>query len=75
VEGGAMMYARPAKPDGGADSGVLLSGDHARMRVWREQEVRARREASGRFRAEEVRAGGARPLDGAHPPSPREENR
>jgi tRNA (guanine37-N1)-methyltransferase len=47
---GPPVYTRPAEWDGEAVPGVLLSGDHAQIRAWREREAleRARvREAGG----------------------------
>ena len=39
---GPPVYTRPAEWDGEAVPGVLLSGNHARIRVWREREMRER---------------------------------
>lgn len=39
---GPPQYTRPAEWDGERVPPVLLSGDHAKIRVWREQEARAR---------------------------------
>lgn len=39
---GPPVYTRPAEWDGEAVPGVLLSGDHARIRAWREREARER---------------------------------
>lgn len=39
---GPPQYTRPAVWDGEAVPGVLLSGDHAKIRVWREREARAK---------------------------------
>jgi tRNA (guanine37-N1)-methyltransferase len=49
---GPPMYTRPASWDGEEVPGVLLSGNHAEIRAWRERESRIRaraREAGGRF--------------------------
>ncbi len=43
---GPPVYTRPAEWDGEAVPGVLLSGDHARIRAWREREARERARAS-----------------------------
>ncbi|HEV8044458.1 MAG TPA: tRNA (guanosine(37)-N1)-methyltransferase TrmD [Rubrobacter sp.] len=47
---GPPTYTRPARWDGEAVPGVLLSGDHARIRAWREREAgeRARARTTGR---------------------------
>ena len=47
---GTPTYTRPASWDGEAVPGVLLSGDHARIRAWREREAgeRARARTTGR---------------------------
>jgi len=42
---GPPAYTRPAAWDGEAVPGVLLSGDHARIRAWREREARERARA------------------------------
>ena len=42
---GPPAYTRPASWDGEAVPGVLLSGDHARIRAWREREARERTQA------------------------------
>jgi tRNA (guanine37-N1)-methyltransferase len=42
---GPPMYTRPAQWDGEAVPGVLLSGNHARIRAWREREARERARA------------------------------
>jgi tRNA (guanine37-N1)-methyltransferase len=39
---GSPVYTRPAEWDGEAVPGVLLSGNHAQIRVWRENEMRER---------------------------------
>lgn len=39
---GPPQYTRPAEWDGEAVPGVLLSGDHARIRAWREEQARMR---------------------------------
>ncbi len=39
---GPPAYTRPALWDGEEVPGVLLSGDHAKVRAWREREARAR---------------------------------
>jgi tRNA (guanine37-N1)-methyltransferase len=39
---GPPVYTRPAEWDGEAVPGVLLSGNHAQIRVWRENEMRER---------------------------------
>jgi tRNA (guanine37-N1)-methyltransferase len=39
---GPPVYTRPAEWDGEQVPGVLLSGDHARIRAWREREARER---------------------------------
>ncbi len=39
---GPPMYTRPYEWDGEAVPGVLLSGDHAKIRAWRESEGRER---------------------------------
>jgi tRNA (guanine37-N1)-methyltransferase len=44
---GPPVYTRPAEWDGEAVPGVLLSGDHARIRAWREREARERARARG----------------------------
>ena len=47
---GPPTYTRPASWDGEEVPGVLLSGDHARIRAWREREAgeRARARTTGR---------------------------
>ena len=47
---GPPTFTRPAQWDGEAVPGVLLSGDHAKVRAWREREARerARARATGR---------------------------
>ena len=42
---GPPTYTRPALWDGEEVPGVLLSGDHAKVRAWREREARARARA------------------------------
>ena len=42
---GPPMYTRPAAWDGEEVPGVLLSGNHAEIRAWRERESRARARA------------------------------
>jgi tRNA (guanine37-N1)-methyltransferase len=42
---GPPVYTRPARWDGEAVPSVLLSGDHARIRAWREREARMRTRA------------------------------
>jgi tRNA (guanine37-N1)-methyltransferase len=42
---GPPVYTRPAEWDGEAVPGVLLSGNHARIRAWREREARERARA------------------------------
>ena len=42
---GPPVYTRPAQWDGEAVPGVLLSGNHAQIRAWREREARARARA------------------------------
>jgi tRNA (guanine37-N1)-methyltransferase len=42
---GPPAYTRPALWDGEEVPGVLLSGDHAKVRAWREREARARARA------------------------------
>jgi tRNA (guanine37-N1)-methyltransferase len=42
---GPPVYTRPAEWDGEAVPSVLLSGDHARIRAWREREARERAQA------------------------------
>jgi tRNA (guanine37-N1)-methyltransferase len=42
---GPPVYTRPAEWDGEAVPGVLLSGNHAQIRVWREREARERARA------------------------------
>lgn len=42
---GPPTYTRPAVWDGEEVPGVLLSGDHAKVRAWREQEARERTRA------------------------------
>src|SRR5215210_5743516 len=44
---GPPVYTRPAEWDGERVPRVLLSGDHARIRAWREREARARARAKG----------------------------
>jgi tRNA (guanine37-N1)-methyltransferase len=39
---GPPVYTRPARWNGEAVPGVLLSGNHAEIRAWREREARAR---------------------------------
>jgi tRNA (guanine37-N1)-methyltransferase len=39
---GPPTYTRPALWDGEEVPGVLLSGDHAKIRAWRESEARER---------------------------------
>ena len=39
---GPPVYTRPAEWDGEAVPGVLLSGNHAQIRAWREREMRER---------------------------------
>jgi len=39
---GPPVYTRPAEWDGTPVPGVLLSGDHARIRAWREEQARLR---------------------------------
>ena len=39
---GPPQYTRPAEWDGEAVPGVLVSGDHARIRAWREEQSRLR---------------------------------
>jgi tRNA (guanine37-N1)-methyltransferase len=51
---GAPVYTRPAEWDGEAAPAVLLSGDHAKIRAWREREAHARGGAAGEARAEEA---------------------
>ena len=48
---GPPTYTRPALWDGEEVPGVLLSGDHAKIRAWRESEARERTRArtSGRM--------------------------
>ena len=43
---GPPVYTRPAEWDGEQVPGVLLSGDHARIRAWREREARERARAT-----------------------------
>jgi tRNA (guanine37-N1)-methyltransferase len=43
---GPPTYTRPATWDGEQVPGVLLSGDHAKIRAWREREARERTRAS-----------------------------
>lgn len=47
---GPPVYTRPASWDGEVVPGVLLSGDHARIRAWREREAgeRARARTTGK---------------------------
>jgi tRNA (guanine37-N1)-methyltransferase len=45
---GPPTYTRPALWDGEEVPGVLLSGDHAKIRAWREREARARARTTGR---------------------------
>jgi tRNA (guanine37-N1)-methyltransferase len=45
---GPPVYTRPAEWDGEPVPGVLLSGDHARIRAWREHAARERAAAQGR---------------------------
>ena len=42
---GPPVYTRPAEWDGEAVPGVLLSGNHTQIRVWREREARERARA------------------------------
>jgi tRNA (guanine37-N1)-methyltransferase len=42
---GPPVYTRPARWDGEAVPSVLLSGDHAQIRAWREREARERARA------------------------------
>ena len=42
---GPPVYTRPAEWDGEAVPGVLLSGNHAQIRAWREREARERARA------------------------------
>jgi tRNA (guanine37-N1)-methyltransferase len=42
---GPPVYTRPARWDGEAVPGVLLSGNHAEIRAWREREARERAQA------------------------------
>jgi tRNA (guanine37-N1)-methyltransferase len=42
---GPPVYTRPARWDGEAVPGVLLSGNHAEIRAWREREARERARA------------------------------
>ncbi|MDP8951490.1 MAG: tRNA (guanosine(37)-N1)-methyltransferase TrmD [Actinomycetota bacterium] len=42
---GPPQYTRPAAWDGEEVPAVLLSGDHAKIRAWREEEARARADA------------------------------
>jgi tRNA (guanine37-N1)-methyltransferase len=44
---GPPNYTRPAFWDGEEVPGVLLSGDHAKIRAWREGEARARARTTG----------------------------
>jgi len=44
---GPPVYTRPAEWDGERVPRVLLSGDHARIRAWREREARERARARG----------------------------
>jgi tRNA (guanine37-N1)-methyltransferase len=44
---GAPQYTRPAVWDGEEVPAVLLSGNHAEIRAWREEEARARAKARG----------------------------
>ena len=44
---GPPMYTRPALWDGEEVPGVLLSGNHAEIRAWRERESRTRARARG----------------------------
>jgi tRNA (guanine37-N1)-methyltransferase len=39
---GPPQYTRPAEWDGEEVPGVLLSGDHARIRAWREEQAHLR---------------------------------
>ena len=39
---GPPQYTRPAEWDGETVPGVLVSGDHARIRAWREEQARLR---------------------------------
>lgn len=45
---GPPQYTRPAEWDGVAVPGVLLSGDHARINAWREEQAHARASQSKR---------------------------
>jgi tRNA (guanine37-N1)-methyltransferase len=45
---GPPTYTRPALWDGEEVPGVLLSGDHAKIRAWREREARERARTTGR---------------------------
>lgn len=47
---GPPMYTRPFEWDGEAVPGVLLSGDHAKVRAWRESEARKRLRAREAWR-------------------------
>ena len=62
---GPPQYTRPAEWDGVRVPGVLLSGNHAEIRAWRER--------AARVRAEERAAEGG-PLHDFEPESSREEN-
>lgn len=42
---GPPQYTRPAEWDGEGVPGVLISGDHAKVRAWRESEARRRSQA------------------------------
>lgn len=48
---GAPQYTRPAVWDGEEVPTVLLSGDHAKIRAWQEEEARTRTEARDEARA------------------------
>lgn len=71
---GPPVYTRPAEWDGEAVPGVLLSGDHAKIRAWREREARARGEASGEARAKKPEREQRSLTLGRVPHHPREEN-
>ena len=45
---GPPVYTRPARWDGEAVPGVLLSGNHAEIHAWREREADVRARATGR---------------------------
>ncbi len=44
---GPPMYTRPAEWDGEEVPGVLLSGNHAQIRAWRERESRGQGAGEG----------------------------